>query len=86
MHGPNDIVFDAHGGFWFTDFGKNFADRLMRGAVYYARTDGCFIRRAAFPLLTPNGIGLSPDGSTLYVSRDRDQPAVVLSGGRPRAS
>jgi gluconolactonase len=68
LHGPNDIVFDAHGGFWFTDFGKKFADRLMHGAVYYARTDGTFIRRAAFPVLTPNGIGLSPDGSTLYVS------------------
>jgi len=22
LHGPNDIVFDAQGGFWFTDFGK----------------------------------------------------------------
>jgi gluconolactonase len=68
LHGPNDIVFDAQGGFWFTDFGKRFADRLMHGAVYYARTDGTFIRRMAFPALTPNGIGLSPDGRTLYVS------------------
>ena len=68
LHGPNDIVFDAQGGFWFTDFGKKFADRLMLGAVYYARTDGAFIRRAAFPALTPNGIGLSPDGGTLYVT------------------
>lgn len=68
LHGPNDIVFDAQGGFWFTDFGKKLADRLMLGAVYYARSDGTFIRRAAFPFLTPNGIGLSPDGKTLYVS------------------
>ena len=68
LHGPNDLVFDAHGGFWFTDFGKTFEDRMMRGAVYYARTDGSFIRRAAHPVLTPNGIGLSPDGRTLYVS------------------
>ena len=68
LHGPNDIVFDAQGGFWFTDFGKKFADRLMHGALYYARTDGTFIRRAAFPVLTPNGIGLSPDGRTLYVA------------------
>ena len=22
LRGPNDIVFDAAGGFWFTDFGK----------------------------------------------------------------
>ncbi len=68
LHGPNDIVFDSHGGFWFTDFGKRFADRLMLGALYYARTDGSFIRRAAFPLLTPNGVGLSPDERTLYVA------------------
>ena len=68
LHGPNDIVFDAHGGFWFTDFGKTFEDRMMRGAVYYASTDGSFIRQAAHPLLTPNGVGLSPDGRTLYVS------------------
>ncbi|WP_199236626.1 SMP-30/gluconolactonase/LRE family protein [Ramlibacter sp. WS9] len=68
LHGPNDIVFDAGGGFWFSDFGKTFEDRILRGAVYYARTDGSFIRRAAHPFLTPNGIGLSPDGRTLYVT------------------
>lgn len=68
LHGPNDIVFDDTGGFWFTDMGKAFHDRLMRGALYYARSDGSGIRRAAFPVLTPNGIGLSPDGKTLYVS------------------
>jgi gluconolactonase len=68
LRGPNDIVFDAHGGFWFTDFGKKFADRLLLGGLYYARTDGTFIRRAAFPFMTPNGIGLSPDGKTLYAA------------------
>ena len=68
LRGPNDIVFDAHGGFWFTDFGKKLADRLLLGGLYYARTDGSFIRRAAFPFMTPNGIGLSPDGKTLYAA------------------
>lgn len=68
LHGPNDIVFDNDGGFWFTDFGKTFEDRMMRGAIYYARVDGSEIRRAAHPVLTPNGIGLSPDGRTVYVS------------------
>jgi len=68
LHGPNDIVFDPRGGFWFTDFGKTFEDRILRGAVYYAREDGSEIRRVAHPVLTPNGIGLSPDGGTLYVS------------------
>lgn len=68
LHGPNDIVFDGHGGFWFSDFGKTFEDRILRGAVYYARIDGQLIRRVAHPVLTPNGVGLSPDGATLYVT------------------
>lgn len=66
--GPNDIVFDGKGGFWFTDHGKSY-DRLMdRGAVFWASIDGTTIIEAAFPLITPNGCGLSPDGNTLYVS------------------
>ncbi|MGE3301715.1 MAG: SMP-30/gluconolactonase/LRE family protein [Hyphomonadaceae bacterium] len=68
LYGPNDIVFDRRGGFWFTDLGGVTREAVTRGAIYYARTDGSFIRRAAFPLLTPNGVGLSPDGATLYVA------------------
>ncbi|HTH28749.1 MAG TPA: SMP-30/gluconolactonase/LRE family protein [Sphingobium sp.] len=68
LKGPNDIIFDGKGGFWFTDHGKTY-DRLMdRGALFYARIDGSYIKEAAFPLITPNGVGLSPDGNTLYVS------------------
>jgi gluconolactonase len=64
--GPNDIIFDDHGGFYFTDHGKSF-DRLMdRGAVYYAASDGSAIREVIFPGITPNGVGISPDGRTLY--------------------
>ena len=44
------------------------AARLGPGAVYYARADGSLLREVAFPLVTPNGIGLSPDGNTLYVA------------------
>ncbi|MET0252377.1 MAG: SMP-30/gluconolactonase/LRE family protein [Novosphingobium sp.] len=68
LKAPNDIVFDADGGFWFTDFGGAHERVLSRGAVYYARTDGSFIKEAAFPMITPNGIGLSPDGKMLYVA------------------
>lgn len=64
--GPNDIVFDDHDGFYFTDHGKSY-DRLMdRGAVFYAANDGSAIREVVFPGITPNGVGLSPDGKTLY--------------------
>lgn len=68
IRGPNDIVFDADGGFWFTDYGKQYDRLIDRGALFYARTDGSFIKQAAFPMITPNGVGLSPDGKTLYVA------------------
>ena len=68
LRGPNDLVFDRHGGFYFTDLGKGRLRELDRGAVYYARADGSLIREVAFPMLTPNGVGLSPDGGTLYVA------------------
>ncbi len=65
---PNDLVFDRHGGFYFTDHGHREGRRLDFGAVYYATADGASIREVAFPLIGPNGIGLSPDGSRLYVA------------------
>lgn len=68
LKGPNDLVFDAEGGFYFTDLGKVRAREMDRGAVYYAKADGSFITEVAFPMVTPNGIGLSPDGNTLYVA------------------
>lgn len=68
LSAPNDIVFDNFGGFYFTDHGHRDGRKLDFGAVYYAKADGSFIREVAFPLLGPNGIGLSPDGSTLYVA------------------
>ena len=68
LQGPNDIVFDTQGGFWFTDLGKRHPRHLDLGGIYYARTDGTEIREVVFPLITPNGIGLSPDGKRLYAA------------------
>ncbi len=67
LNGPNDLVFDGAGGFWFTDLGKTRDRDADRGAVYYAKADGSSIREMIFPLERPNGIGLSPDERTLYV-------------------
>src|SRR5512144_139898 len=67
LNGPNDLVFDGTGGFWFTDLGKTRERDSDRGVVYYAKADGSMIREAIFPLERPNGIGLSPDEKTLYV-------------------
>ena len=68
LNGPNDIVFDRHGGFYFTDLGKVRHRDRDQGSVYYAKIDGSAIVETVHPILTPNGIGLSPDEATLYVA------------------
>ncbi len=68
LRGPNDIVFDATGHFWFTDHGKIRERDRDRGGVYYAAADGSMIREVIYPLDAPNGIGLAPDGTRLYVA------------------
>lgn len=66
--GPNDLVFDRFGGFYFTDFGKTRERDRDIGCVYYARVDGSAIVEVVERILNPNGIGLSPDQQTLYVA------------------
>ncbi len=68
LRGPNDLVFDRQGGFWFTDLGKTRARDIDRGGVYYARPDGSLLKEVIFPISKPNGVGLSPDEKTLYVA------------------
>jgi gluconolactonase len=70
LRGPDDLVFDREGGFWFTDFGKSRGAERTRDitGVYYAKADGSAIAEVLFPLNAPNGIALSPDGGRLYVA------------------
>jgi gluconolactonase len=68
LRGPNDIVFDESGGFWFTDIGKSRERERDTGALHYAQPDGSAITEVVHPLTQPNGVGLSPDGSRLYVA------------------
>jgi gluconolactonase len=68
LRGPNDIVFDTDGGFWFTDHGKTRPRERDVTGVFYAKADGSFLAEVIHPLENPNGIGLSPDGKTLYVA------------------
>jgi gluconolactonase len=67
LRGPNDLVFDSVGGLWFTDHGKGRFESVDRGALYYAPPGG-ELRQVAFPLLGPNGVGISPDDSVVYVA------------------
>jgi gluconolactonase len=69
LNGPNDLVFDKQGGFYFTDLGKGYGRLHDRGAVYYATPDGKRIKELVFPIDMPNGCGLSPDEKTLYVAQ-----------------
>jgi gluconolactonase len=68
LRGPNDIVFDEQGGFYFTDLGKTRPRDRDQGGLYYALADGSRIIEVAYPILTPNGVGLSPDGRVVYVA------------------
>ena len=46
LKGPNDLVFDTQGGFWFTDHGKSRPRDRDYGGLYYARADGSAIVEA----------------------------------------
>lgn len=90
LSSPNDIVMDAHGGFWFTDHGMRWERATERGAVFYALCDGSSITEVLTPLDSPNGIGLSPDGSALYVAETHTgrlwkwnvpEPGVAVGAG-----
>ncbi len=90
LRAPNDLVMDAHGGLWFTDHGRRSERNADRGGVFYARCDGSEIREVLQPLDFPNGIGLSADGSRLYVAEthtgrlwswDVPEPGVAVGAG-----
>jgi gluconolactonase len=66
--GPNDLVFDQAGGFWFTDHGCSTPEGRKYGALCYAKADGSHISRQRDHLISPNGVGLSPDERTVYVA------------------
>jgi gluconolactonase len=68
LNGPNDLVFDTAGGFWFTDHGKRRLRDEDLGVLYYATPDGGSITEVEPGLHAPNGVGLSPDGTRLYVA------------------
>ena len=68
LRAPNDLVFDEHGGFYFTDHGiRDLGARTSDlTGIYYAKADGSSIVEVDFPAESPNGIGLSPDGKKVY--------------------
>lgn len=75
--GPDDLVFDAEGGMWITDWGKlrpredgvkNRPRTADVTGIYYAGPNGGEIIETIFPVAAPNGIALSPLGDRIYTS------------------
>jgi gluconolactonase len=90
---PNDLVVDAGGGVWFTDFGvqHDTAAADLPGVVF-APADGGPLVGVVWGTHQANGIGLSADGSELYVAETHSAslwrfsvtgPGQVANGGAP---
>ncbi|MHB8669657.1 MAG: SMP-30/gluconolactonase/LRE family protein [Acidimicrobiales bacterium] len=90
LRGPNDIVFDQTGHFWFTDLGKGREREVDRGGLYYAAPDGSSVVEVAYGIHGANGVGLSPSGDRVYVAEtytgrllawELEGPGRVRGGG-----
>lgn len=44
LRGPNDLVFDDAGGFWFTDHGKTRERQRDVTGIFYAKADGSMLK------------------------------------------
>jgi lactonase len=62
---PNDVTFDAKGGFYFSDARGSIGE--ANGGVWYVGPDGKPPKPVVRNLAVANGIALSPDGKHLWV-------------------
>ncbi len=62
---PNDIAFDAKGGFYFTDARGTVGEPI--GGVWYVASAGVSPVPVVRHLAVANGIALSPDGKRLWI-------------------
>ncbi|MFM9074324.1 MAG: SMP-30/gluconolactonase/LRE family protein [Bacteroidota bacterium] len=81
LNSPNDAVYDADGDLYFTDppYGlpRNVDDpakEIPFQGVYKLKADGT-VKLLTDTIPRPNGIGISPDGKTLYVANSEGSDA-----------
>lgn len=65
---PNDIMFDCDGQMWFSDLGHIGEKSKDWGGLYCAAPDGSQITRIVERALSYNGVGISPDMTTVYAA------------------
>lgn len=63
---PNDLVFDAHGGLYFSDFRGTSTNPA--GGIYYVSPDGLTVTPVLSRIAKANGVALSPDGKVLWAT------------------
>jgi gluconolactonase len=85
LNSPNDVVVGPDGAIWFSDppYGLDGIDESplkeqSANRVYRLSPDGK-VTAAESELKFPNGIALSPDGRTLYVSNSDPTNAIILA-------
>ncbi len=77
----NDLVFDAQGIAWVTDV-RNLGSETIEqpyNAVYRINREGN-VALAVADMRSPNGIAISPDGTTLYVAEHPYRSKNLLDG------
>lgn len=89
LRGPNDLVFDADGGCYFTDFGKTRAREMDLGGLYYALPDGSRGGGTGVPAAPAERRRPVPGRRSGARRRNRVGPGVELGGagtgpGAPR--
>lgn len=82
---PNDLTLDDHGGFYFTDPGDSWKEKLT-GTVHYVDSTGT-LHTVLEGLAYPNGLVLRPDGKTLLLGEsatNRILSFTVIAPGKLR--
>ena len=82
LSAPNDIVFDRHGGFYFTDLGKRYARQRDHGGVYYALARRVEDHRARLSDADPERRRAVAGRGDALCRRHRDLAALRLRGRR----